>query len=95
MLSFLHRFSVSVWTGANDSNTLRVNAYFFSKKEKKIFVFKKFPDTCGRDLREYDEIRIHRCFNFLGGQILSYQSLCAVPVKAWGVVANPRKMNTG
>ena len=35
MLSYFHRFSVFVWTGENDSNTLRVDAYFFENGEKK------------------------------------------------------------
>ena len=43
MLSFFHCSSVFVWTGENDSNTLRVRVLFFFFKEnggKKIFVFK-------------------------------------------------------
>ena len=44
MLSYFHRFSNLVWTGENDSNTPRVDAFiylfFFWKKEKKISVFK-------------------------------------------------------
>ena len=47
MLSYFHRFRVFVWTGENDSNTLRVNACFF-KKEGKNLSFQKYPDTCGR-----------------------------------------------
>ena len=36
--------SVFVWTGENDSNTLRVDAYFFENGGKKIFViFKQNP----------------------------------------------------
>ena len=35
MLSYFHRFSVFVWTSENDSNTLRVDAYFFENGEKK------------------------------------------------------------
>ena len=33
-------FSVFVWTGENDSNTLRVDVYFFAKTEEKISVSK-------------------------------------------------------
>ena len=36
MLSYFHRFSVFVWTGENDSNTLRVDAYFFEKEKKNL-----------------------------------------------------------
>ena len=36
MLSYFHRFSVFVWTGENDSNTLRVDAYFFENGEKNL-----------------------------------------------------------
>ena len=35
-----HRFSVFVWSGENDSNKLRVEAYFFLNTGKKISVFK-------------------------------------------------------
>ena len=45
------RFSVFVWTGENDSNTLRVDAYFFENGGKKTLRFKKYPDTCGQGLR--------------------------------------------
>ena len=37
------RFSVFVWTGENDSNTLRVDAYFFENGGKKLSVFKNIP----------------------------------------------------
>ena len=40
MLSYFDCFSVFVWTGQNDSNTLRVDTYFFLKAEKKISDFK-------------------------------------------------------
>ena len=44
MLSFFHCISVFVWTGENDSNTLRVRVFFFfffkENGGKKIFVFK-------------------------------------------------------
>ena len=33
-LSYFHLFSVFVWTGGNDSNTLRVDAYFWENGEK-------------------------------------------------------------
>ena len=39
MQSYLHRLSVFVWSDENDSNTLRVNTFFF-KTEEKISVFK-------------------------------------------------------
>ena len=39
MLSYFHRFSVFMRTGENDSNTLRVNGYFF-ENGKIISVFK-------------------------------------------------------
>ena len=34
------RFSVFVWTDENDSNVLRVDAYFFANGGKKLSVFK-------------------------------------------------------
>ena len=40
MPSYFHCFGVNVWTEENDSNTLRADGYFFSKTEKKFFVFK-------------------------------------------------------
>ena len=44
-------FSVFVWTGENDSHTVRVDAYFFSlKTEEKNLPFTKYLDTCGQDL---------------------------------------------
>ena len=43
-------FSVFVWTGENDSITLRVDACFF-KTEGKNLRFNKYLDTYGRDLR--------------------------------------------
>ena len=46
MLSYFHRFSVFMRTGENDSNTLRVDGYFF-ETEKKIR-FQKYPDTYGQ-----------------------------------------------
>ena len=44
-----HRFSVFVWTGENDSNTLRVDASFFENGENN-FRFQKYPDRSGRGL---------------------------------------------
>ena len=41
---------VSVWAGENDSNMLRVDA-FFSEKGQKNLHFQKYLDTCGRFLR--------------------------------------------
>ena len=39
ILSYFHRFSVFMWTGEKDSNTLRWDTYFL-KTEKKISVLK-------------------------------------------------------
>ena len=39
MLSYFHRFSVFVWAGENDSNTLRVDAYFLQAEKKKSLRF--------------------------------------------------------
>ena len=51
MLSHIHRFSVFMWTGANDSNTLRVDAYFLKKKTgEKNLRSQNYPDTCERGL---------------------------------------------
>lgn len=33
MLSYFHRFSFFVWTGENDLNTLRVDAYFLKRED--------------------------------------------------------------
>ena len=41
MLSYFHRFSVFVWTGENDSNTLSADACFFFKKRRKKSQFSK------------------------------------------------------
>ena len=40
MLSYFDCFSVFVWTGQNDSNTQRVDAYFFFESGEKICDFK-------------------------------------------------------
>ena len=48
-LSYFLRFCVYVWTGENDSNTLRVDANFFKNGEKKTR-FQKYPHTCGQGL---------------------------------------------
>ena len=58
MLSYFNRFSVVMWTCENDSNMLRVHAYFFfffffffgsgKNNNKKIY-----PDTCGRGLNSF------------------------------------------
>ena len=40
MLSYFDCFSVFVWTGQNDSNTQRVDAYFFFESGEKISDFK-------------------------------------------------------
>ena len=42
-------FSVFVWTGENDSNRLRVDAYFFENGEKNLR-FQTKTDTCGREV---------------------------------------------
>ena len=43
MLAYFHRSSVFVWTGENDSNTLRAAAYFSENGELvfKMSIFKK------------------------------------------------------
>ena len=46
MLSYFHRFSVFMWTGESDSNTLRVDGYFFENGKK--IRFQKYPDTYGQ-----------------------------------------------
>ena len=43
MLSYFHCFSVFVWTGENDSDTLRVGVYLL-KTEEKISVFKNIKN---------------------------------------------------
>ena len=57
MLSYFHRFSVFMWKGENDSNTLRSDSYFL-KTEKKISVLKKYPVTCRQGLS------LNCCFKF-------------------------------
>ena len=47
MLSYVHTLSDFVWRGENDSNTLRVDAYFFEKGEKNLS-FQEYPGTCER-----------------------------------------------
>ena len=37
MLSYFHRFSGFMWTGENDSNTLRVDAYFLGGRKNLSF----------------------------------------------------------
>ena len=37
-----------MWTGENDSNTIRVDAYFFLENREKNPHFRKYPDTCGQ-----------------------------------------------
>ena len=54
MLSYFHRFSVFMWTGENDSNTLRVDGYF-SENGKKKSVFKNIRIRM-------DNNRHHRAF---------------------------------
>ena len=50
-LSYYLRFCVYVWTGENDSNTLRTcGREFFSKTEKKTSVLKNIPIRVDRAL---------------------------------------------
>ena len=49
-LSYYLRFCVYVWTGENDSNTLRVDANFFKNGGKNLRS-QKYPHTCGQGLR--------------------------------------------
>ena len=44
-------FSVFAWTAENDSNTLRVDAYFFFENGGENLRFQKYPDTFGRGLK--------------------------------------------
>ena len=50
--------SVFIWAGENDSNTLGVDAYIFSKTEGKrsLICFQKYPDMCGRGLRHFQVV---------------------------------------
>ena len=41
-LLYFHLFTVLVWTGENNSNNLRVNAYVFSNHFSS-----NYPETCG------------------------------------------------
>ena len=41
-----------VWTGEFDLNTLRVDGDFFESGKKNLRI-QKYPDTCGRSLKEY------------------------------------------
>ena len=43
MLSYFHRFSVFLWKGENDSNTLRVDAYVLEDGKK--LRFQKYPGS--------------------------------------------------
>ena len=49
-LSYYLRFCVYVWTGENDSNTLRVDANFFKNRGKNLRS-QKYPHTCRQGLR--------------------------------------------
>ena len=51
MLSYFHRFSVFVWKGENNSNTLRVNAYVLEDRGKKS-PFSKISGACYRGVYE-------------------------------------------
>ena len=57
MLSYFHRSSGFMWTGENDSNTLRVHAYFLGGG--KNFSFQKYPDTCGQGLYILNSVNLH------------------------------------
>ena len=57
MLSYFHRFSGFMWTGENDSNTLRVDAYFLGGG--KNLSFQKYPDTCGQGLYILNSVDLH------------------------------------
>ena len=51
MLSYFHRFSNLVWTGENNSNTPRVDAFtFLFRKRRKNLRFQINLATCGRGL---------------------------------------------
>ena len=41
-----------VWTGEFDLNTLRVDGEIFESGKKKLRI-QKYPDTCGRGLRDF------------------------------------------
>ena len=58
MLSYFHLFSVFMWTGENDSNTLRVNGYFF-ENGKILSVSKSIRIRMDGAL---DDHRHHRAF---------------------------------
>ena len=49
MLSYFHRFSVFVWMGESDLNTLRVDAYFYENGGKNLRC-QKYPDIFGQGL---------------------------------------------
>lgn len=49
MLSYFHRFSVFVWMGESDLNTLRVDAYFYENEGKNLRC-QKYPDIFGQGL---------------------------------------------
>ena len=58
MLSYFNRFSVVMWTCENDSNMLRVHAYFFFfffffLEAEKTIIKNVYPDTCGRGLNSF------------------------------------------
>ena len=51
MVSYFHRFSNFVWTGENNSNTSRVDAFtFLFRKRRKNLRFQINLATCGRGL---------------------------------------------
>ena len=58
-----------MWTGENDSHTLRVDAHIFLENGEKNLRFQKYPDACGRGLSEWDFLKksqliVQSCFNF-------------------------------
>ena len=44
-----------VWTGKFDLNTLRVDGEIFESRKKKLRI-QKYPDTCGRGLKDNENI---------------------------------------
>ena len=59
-LSDYLRFCVSVWTGENDSNTLRVDANFFKNGGKNLRS-QKYPHTCGQGLIRPSKTSVFAC----------------------------------
>ena len=47
--SYFYRFSVFMWTGERQLNTLLADAYFFENRENNL-LFQKYRDTYGQGL---------------------------------------------